>query len=258
MFYMCGRHPATFKLKTGVKKDGTLLAMEMDCTDGTGAYAYSGQSKMNLMTGFFLSMYKCPNKKYIGRTVYTNEPPRSAMRGAGNPQQNWAVETHMDEIANKLDIDPIEFKRKNVLKKGDKFFGQGTDVVCSINTCGTDELFKIGAKKIGWKINKNKHKTLVPWIKRGLGVAYGFHTSGCGSEVPSKFIMDVSGATIKMTEDGKAIILNSVTEMGNGSLTVHSAIVAETLGLSYEDVIVIMGDTNTTPFDTVTHASRAD
>jgi len=256
MFYMCGRHPGTFKIKSGFKKDGTLLAMELDCTDGTGAYAYSGHSKMSLMTGFFMSMYKCPNLKYTGRTVYTNEPPLSAMRGAGNPQQNWAIESHMDEAARQMGIDPIQLRKKNLLKVGDCFFGQGTDVICNINTCETPRLFDEGAKRIEWEKSREKIVKEKPWIKRGLGVSYGFHTSGAGSKVPSKFIMDVSSATVKMTDDGKAIIINAVAEMGSGSFTAHNAIVAEEIGLKYDDIIMNLGDTNTAPFDTVTHASR--
>lgn len=257
MYYMCGRHPGTFKLKSGFKKDGQLVAMELDCTDGTGAYAYSGHSKMSLMTGFFMSMYKCPNLKYTGRTVYTNEPPLSAMRGAGNPQQNWAVETHMDEASRALNIDPIELRKKNILKVGDTFFGQGTDVISEINTCETCRLFDEGSKRIHWEQKDAIHKSETkPWIKKGIGISYGFHTSGAGSKIPSKFIMDVSSATIKLSDDGKAMIMNAVAEMGSGAFTAHIAIAAEEIGLKYEDVKMNLGDTNTSPFDTVTHASR--
>jgi CO/xanthine dehydrogenase Mo-binding subunit len=98
MFLSCGRHPMIMRLKTGVKKDGTITAQHFDVIDETGAYAFSGESKMVLAGGWFLSMYKCPNMKFTGKSVYTNTPPLTAMRGAGNPQVNFAVESQMDMV----------------------------------------------------------------------------------------------------------------------------------------------------------------
>ncbi len=255
MFLTCGRHPMILSLKTGVKKDGALIAQTLDVTDETGAYAYSGESKMVLAGGWFLSMYKCPNMKFTGRTVYTNTPPLTAMRGAANPQVHFAVESQMDIIAEKLGLDPVALRLKNHITVGDTFYGQGPDVVAQVESCGTEELISKGAAKIGWD---RRHETASdkPWIKRGIGVARGFHTSGAGSAKPSKFILDYSGAIVKLNEDGTAVLLNAAADAGGGSITAHAAIVAEELGLNPEDVTVVMGDTNTTLFDVPTHASR--
>ncbi|MCK5554096.1 MAG: molybdopterin-dependent oxidoreductase, partial [Deltaproteobacteria bacterium] len=256
MFVTCGRHPMIMTLKTGVKKDGTLVAQRFDVIDETGAYAFSGESKMVLAGGWFLSMYNCPNMKFTGKTVYTNTPPLTAMRGAGNPQVNFAVESQMDIIADEMGIDPIVLRLKNHIKEGDTFYGQGPDVVCLVESCGTEELIRRGVEKIGWT-RRDDHRTEKPWVKRGIGMARGFHTSGAGSPKPSKFIMDYSGAIVRMNEDGTAVLINAAADAGHGDLSAHAAIVAEELGLNYDDVLVPMGDTNTTLFDVPTHASRA-
>ncbi|UCD89647.1 MAG: xanthine dehydrogenase family protein molybdopterin-binding subunit [Desulfobacterales bacterium] len=255
MFLAYGRHPMVIRLKTGVKKDGTLIAMEVDITDDTGAYAFSGASKMALASGFCLSMYVCPNQRVVGRTVYTNTPPLTAMRGAGNPQAHWAVESQMDIIAERLNIDPIELRLKNHIGIGECFYGQSVDVICDVQSCGTEELIQKGAEAIGWP-SREKNDTEKPWIKRGVGMARGFHTSGAGSPEPSPFIMDYSGAIIKMNEDGTALVMNASADAGGGNRSAYVAMVAEELGLRYEDVILDQGNTNTTLFDVPTHASR--
>lgn len=257
MFLSCGRHPMELKLKTGVNKDGSLTAMYVDVIDDTGGYAFSGGSKMALASGFTLSMYKVPNMRITGRTVYTNTPPLTAMRGAGNPQANWAVESQMDIIAEHFGFDPLEFRIKNHIGLGDTFFGQGIDVVCEIKSCATEELLRDGAKKIGWE-SRNENDTDKPWIKRGIGVARGFHTSGAGSPKPSKFILDYAGAIVKLDEDGTAVISNASADAGGGNRTAYTLMVAEVLGLNAEDVTILDGHTGSTLFDVPTHASRGN
>jgi CO/xanthine dehydrogenase Mo-binding subunit len=256
MFLAYGRHPFVMKLRSGVKRDGTLMAQYVEMLDETGAYAFSGQSKLTLGAGFFMSMYRCPNMKCVGKTVYTNTPPLTAMRGAGNPQVHFAVESQMDIVAEKLGMDPIALRYKNHLREGDTFYGQGPDIVCKVATCGTEELLKRGAERIGWE-NRGKLRAGKPWLKRGFGMARGFHTSGAGSPEPSKFMMDYSGAIVKMNEDGTATLLTACVDVGGGNLSAHVAIVAETLGLTIEDVIISQGDTDSTLYDACTHASRS-
>lgn len=259
MFLTCGRHPMIIKMKAGFTKDGRITAVHTDVTDNTGSYAFSGSSKMALCSGFSLSMYKVANVRMTGRSVYTNTPPLTAMRGAGNPQANWAFETLMDEAAEQLGIDPIELRLKNNLGIGDTFYGQGPAVTATIRSCGTPALLAAGADKVDWAQRDSFNHTPYPdrpWIRRGLGLARGFHTSGCGSEKPNRFIIDFSGAYLKMNEDGKAQLNNAACDMGSGVLTAHAAMIAEAVGLNYGDVIVNAGDTDTAPFDGPTHASR--
>lgn len=260
MFLSCGRHPMLLDLKAGFTKEGKIIALHADVTDDTGSYAFSGSSKMMLAAGFTLSMYKCPNLRMSGRAVYTNTPPLTAMRGAGNPQATWAMESLMDEAAERLGIEPIEFRKMNILSVGDKFYGQGPAVISTIRSNGTLPLLEKGAAAIGWE-KRGRGSGRVPypdkpWIKRGIGLARGFHTSGCGSEKPNKFIIDVSGAIVKMNEDGTATILNSAADCGSGNMSVYCSMVAEIVGLRYEDVHIKAGDTDCTIFDGATHASR--
>lgn len=257
MFLAYGRHPMEIRLKTGVKRNGTFTAIAVDVIDDTGAYAFSGGSKMKLTAGFCLSMYSCPNQRIRGKTVYTNTPSLCAMRGAGNPQAHWAVESQIDIIADELGMDPIELRLKNHIGEGQTFYGQSTDVVCDITSCGTEEVIRRGAEAIGWSTRDN-HDTDDPCIKRGIGMARGFHTSGAGSAKPSKYILDYAGAIIKMNEDGTAVLMNASADAGGGNRSGYAAMVAEELGLKYEDVILPDGDTNTTLFDVPTHASRGN
>jgi CO/xanthine dehydrogenase Mo-binding subunit len=256
-FYSQARHPTTQRLKIGVKQDGTITAMDMWCSENTGAYALIGDSILALIGGFYMSMYRCANIRFDGHTIYTNTPPIYCMRGAGNPQQNWAVEQSMDIIAEQLGMDPLQLRLKNQLRTGDIFYGQGVDIVCLVGSCGTETLYKRGAKLIGW--NNRESSTPYenqPWIKRGIGMAHGFHTSGAASSPPSKAVVDYTGAIVKMNEDGMANLITASADPGSGSLSTQAAIVAEELGLRYEDVIVSEADTDTTPYDCGTHASR--
>ena len=252
-----GRHPAVIRLKTGVKKDGTFAAMDMQFIDSQGAYA-SGSSIVRLACGFFVSMYHCPNLRFDGFSVYTNSRPIGVMRGAGNPQQNFAVESQIDIIAEQLNMDPAELRLKNHLRVGDTFYGQGPDVISEVKSCGVPQLIEEGAKRIGWENRKTSTPYKDgPWIKRGIGMAYGFHTSGGASEKPSSILLDYSGAIVKMNEDGTASLTISCADQGSGNVSSVAAVVAEELGIRYEDVIVIKTDTDTAPFDYGTHASRA-
>ena len=252
-----GRHPAVIRLKTGVKKDGTITAIDMQFIDAHGAYA-SGSSIVRLACGFFLSMYPCPNRRFYGFSVYTNTPPIGVMRGAGNPQQNFAVESQIDIIAEQLGMDPAELRLKNHLREGDTFYGQGPDVMSTVRSCGVPQLINEGAKRIGWENRKdNTPYKDQPWMKRGIGMAYGFHTSGGAAETASSVVLDYSGAIVKMNEDGTASLAIACADYGSGNVSAIAAIVAEELGIHYEDVVVIHADTDITPFEYGTHASRS-
>jgi CO/xanthine dehydrogenase Mo-binding subunit len=259
MFLDGGRHPAVSKLKMGVKRDGTLTAMEYRLIDGPGAYS-SGTATLKLSCGWFLSLYNCPNKRFEGYTVYTNTPPLGSARGAGNPQTSFAVEQQVDILAEKLKMDPLEFRLKNHLGLGGIYYGQGPDIYCTVKSCGTEELIRKGAEQIGWakRMGYSPYPDR-PWIKRGIGMARGNHTSGTSSaesKQKSTFMIDYSGAIIKMNEDGVASVITPSADPGTGALSVDAAIAAEAIGLRYEDVTVPATDTETTLWDHGTMASR--
>jgi CO/xanthine dehydrogenase Mo-binding subunit len=254
-----GRHPSIIRLRTGVNRNGNFTATEMKLIDGVGAYS-SGTSTLKLQCGFFMSMYRCPNKRFEGYAVYTNTPPLGACRGAGNPEVTFAVEQQADIIAERMNMDPLEFRLRNLIGVGDTYYGQGPDIYCTIKTCGTEVLIKKGAMLIGWEKRKDHTPYLDrPWIKRGLGVASGHHTSGTSSaeaRQKSSFMIDYSGAMIKMNEDGTASVITASADAGMGALSVVAAIAAEAIGLRYEDVMISETDSDISLWDQGTMASR--
>ncbi len=252
------RHPATVRLKSAAAADGTLIAHEMEAWVDTGAYACSGEWVTKCMGGWFMSMYRVPNQKFTGHVIYTNTPPAAGFRGFGNPQSNVPIESHMDELADALGIDPIDIRIKNYLREGDAYYAQGPNVIDYIKSCGVEEILTRGAEKIGW----HRRAELAAGqdgqrIRKGIGVARAFHTSGCGQANEVSDILEYTGCIVKLNEDGSASMINALVDMGTGNLMAHSQIVAEELGLRAEDVLVAETDTNTSPFDVVTHASRS-
>ena len=144
----------------------------------------------------------------------------------------------------------MNLRRMNLLQVGDRFFDQGPQVISTIRSSGNDQLLEKGKKLIGWDEKRNNHIPYPdkPWIRRGVGMACGFHTSGCGSEKPNAFIIDHSCATLKMNEDGTAQLMNAAADSGAGTLSAHASLVAEAIGLKYEDVIVNLGDSDSAAF----------
>ena len=131
-----------FKLKLGAKRDGRLTAGELDMVMDIGAHQVQAYPLLGCVVGWWVSLYKLPNKRYRGRAVYTNKVPSCAMRGYGNPQTTWAVESMMDELAEALGIDPLELRIKNYVGKGDIFWGQGPTVKSVIQSCGVEEILR--------------------------------------------------------------------------------------------------------------------
>jgi CO/xanthine dehydrogenase Mo-binding subunit len=250
------RHPARMRLKTGVKRDGTIVAHEMVAHVDTGAYGVSGEWVTKCMGGWFMSMYRAEHQRYTGSVIYTNTPPAAAFRGFGNPQANFAVESQIDIVAEELGLDPLEIRLKNHFREGDLFYGQGPNVQDHIRSCGVEELLTRGAELIGWHRRKELRKQDGP-IRRGIGVARAFHTSGCGSPNEVSDIIEYSGSIVKLNEDGTANLITALVDMGTGNLTGQAQIVAEELGLRAEEVIVSEADTDVAPYDVVTHASRS-
>ena len=250
-----GRRPVKMKLKVGVSGDGIIKAMEMKAILQSGAYDDHIVGAVTCLGGWFFSMYRAKYKFYEGYSVYTNLPVYSAMRGFLNPQQNFAVESLMDEIAEDLGLDPLEFRIKNILREGDIFYGQGTLVITTIRSTGLEYILREGAKKIGWPPKQLRE---VRGSKiRAIGFAWGHHTSGTGGEklqVQDK--IEGTGAIVKVNEDGSVNLVIAMVDHGGGTHEVYRKICAETLGVKLEDVYVTRGTTDIVPFDTGTHACR--
>jgi xanthine dehydrogenase molybdenum-binding subunit len=241
------RHCHFIDLRYGVKKDGTFVAREMKALLNTGAYAAAG-GKVTLTTGHrWIMLYRTPHVRYEGKCVYCNTPVAAAMRGFGTPQQSFATESMIDEIAEKLDIDPVEIRLKNHRRLGE--FDPISKI--TLGSVGIPDCLTRGAEAIAWA-EKRKAVKAHGRYRRGVGVALGTHNTGV-----KPFVNELSSAFVKVNEDGSINLLTGVVDLGQGSDTVLAQIVAEVLGVHVEDVsLVDPGDTESTPYDMGTHSSR--
>jgi xanthine dehydrogenase molybdenum-binding subunit len=243
-----------FKLKLGAFKDGTLAGGELEAYLDIGAHQIQAYPLLGCVVGWWVSLYKLPYKGYVGKAVYTNKVPSCAFRGYGNPQISWVVETMMDELAEKVGVDPLDFRLKNYIGEGDLFWGQGPSVKSIIQSCGVEEILTKGAEMVDW-YNRPKPEGQTGRYRRGWGVGRGYHTSSAGAPVPSA-IVDFGGAMLKMNEDGTFDYVSALMDHGCGTQDAHVKIVAEELDVPVEKVNIIKGDTGTTIYDVCTHASR--
>ncbi|WP_051342614.1 xanthine dehydrogenase family protein molybdopterin-binding subunit [Pseudonocardia spinosispora] len=251
------RHPATVRLRTGARRDGTLVAHEMEAHVDTGAYACSGEWVTKCMGGWFMSMYRVPHQRFTGHVIYTNTPPAAGFRGFGNPQANVPIESHMDILADRLGIDPVEIRLRNYIREGDAYFAQGPNVIDHIKSCGVEEILTSGAHRIGWERRAEFAARTDDRVLKGIGLGRAFHTSGCGQANEVSDILEYAGSTLKVNEDGTVNLTTALVDMGTGNLMGHAQIVAETLGIRAQDVLVNNTDTDSSPYDVVTHASRS-
>ncbi|NLW07052.1 MAG: molybdopterin-dependent oxidoreductase, partial [Clostridia bacterium] len=248
------KFPARIKLKVGVKKDATIVAADMRVLVDIGAHQINAYPLLGCMAGWYASLYKWKDFYYEGRCVYTNKVPACAMQGYGNPQVNFAVESHIDAIAAECGFDPIEFRLKNYVGVGDEFWGQGPTVKSIIKSCGVEEMLREGAKLINWQ-DRRPPAEKTGRYRRGIGVARGFHTSGTGGPKPGE-VIDYSTATVKINEDGTVDVITPVVDHGGGTGEAAVKIAAEVLKVPYEKGELSPADTKTTGYDVCTHATR--
>jgi putative selenate reductase molybdopterin-binding subunit len=259
------RHPMRIKMKTGVKRDGTITANEMYALSDTGAYGChaltvtgnTGHKAMALYVGDG-PYRKSPNIRFYADVVYTNTPPSGAYRGYGVPQGYWPVERHMEKVARRLGLDALDFRLKNTVRAGELHpfstaWSEGREPRPeTINTCGLADCVAQGAAAIGWqeKYGNAAWHTIPgkPHLRRGIGVA----TVMQGTAIP---YLDMGGASIKINDDGSFNLLVGATDLGTGSDTVLAQQAAEVLGAPIEDIIVYSSDTDFTPFDKGAYAS---
>jgi CO/xanthine dehydrogenase Mo-binding subunit/aerobic-type carbon monoxide dehydrogenase small subunit (CoxS/CutS family) len=239
------RHPETIYMRTGVKADGTITARSARVILDNGAYTSYGPGVSLTQSMLGGAVYRIPAYRYDGYTVYTNTPFGGAFRGFGSPQFTFAAECHTDMIAERLGIDPVEFRLKNLSRPGDKAVSGPT-----LTTCGVAECVEQAAEAIGWA---QKHGKGEPG--RGIGIACGVHfTSG---KFHPNVNADFCAAGVKVNEDGSVSLLIGATEMGTGAATTATAqICAEELGVRLEDVDVVTSDSETIPADFGTYGSR--
>lgn len=229
------RHPTIIRCKTGMKKDGTWLAQETELIFDTGAYADIGP-RVCRNAGFSAAgPYQVPNVRIDSYCVYTNHPIGGAFRGFGIPQVSWAIESHLDVMAEKLGLDPVEVRLKNAVEEGSlSVTGQ------VLHSVGLKETLRQAAEKIGWR------KASGPY--RGKGIAC-MHKS---TVTPSS-----SAAFVKLNEDASVTLLCSAVEMGQGSSTILAQIASEELDIPVEKISMVRPDTDVTPYDMASVSSRS-
>ena len=234
------RHPMRIQLKTGMRKDGTILAQKFEVIADGGAYNSTAPLMITLSCYFIMLPYRIENLLFEGSHVYTNKPVGGAMRGHGIPQVRFAVETQLDEAAEKMGIDPLDLRLKNAFHAGEphpaKLF---------VLSCGFSDTLEKAAEQIGWKEKRGK----LPF-GRGVGLAGASFPSGV-----SNMSHISSGAIVKIERDGAITLLTGAADIGQGSDTVISQIAAEELGVPLEDIRITAADTEVTPLDPGTFGS---
>ncbi|HUV15716.1 MAG TPA: molybdopterin cofactor-binding domain-containing protein, partial [Pelolinea sp.] len=247
------RHRQVIRYKLGVKQE-KLIAAELRLIGDTGAYGTHGLT-VNMVGGFKgLTLYNAPNLRFICDVVYTNTPPAGAFRGYGAMQEQFAMEVLMEEFAERLGLDVVEFKRKNWLKLGElmhlaRKLGEGREGYDqAMASTAIEECVQVGLRATDFYAKRKKFESQSGPVKKGIGFSIMIHGSGIAG-------LDMAAATLKMNDDGSFNLLVGATDIGTGSDTILAQIAAEQLGIPVDDIIVYSSDTDFTPFDKGAYAS---
>jgi len=194
--------------------------------------------------GAFLGLYRCPNVAAEADCVYTNVPAAGGVRGYGSHEGTCVLEQLIDKAAEKIGMDPMQLRLKNLKKAGDP-----SSTGLPMEICTLEELIKLGAEKVCWKEKKGKKKEERP---KRYGIGMGIMMDVTGAQ---PFNTQSRNAYIKFNEDGSANLMVSGSDVGQNLIGTMAQIAAEVLGVAYEDIHVVTGDTDSTMFDTGQHAS---
>ena len=244
------RQPVILRLRSGAKRDGTFTFRTCETLHDNGAYTSWGATTPFVMMQTISSLYRVPHCKYHTTAVYTNNPYAGSFRGYGNLQATFAVEQQIDELAEKLGIDPLEIRMRNAQDPGEV-----TPQGMHFRTCGLKECLTTAADASGWR---GKHdeaaaaQRMPGRIKRGVGMASMLHVGGGAKIYPS----DGCGTILKIDDFAHVTLMTGASEIGQGSETVLAQLVCEELGVPLEAVTVVNNDTDITPWDVGVHASR--
>jgi putative selenate reductase molybdopterin-binding subunit len=247
------RHANIVRYKVGVTGD-QVMAASLYLIGDTGAYGAHALT-VNMVGGFKgLTLYNPPSARFVCDVVYTNTPPAGAFRGYGAMQCQYGIEVLMEEIAARLSLNVVEFKRNNWLKVGEtmhlsKALGEGREgTEQSLQSSGLEHCVRIGLEATDFETKRQNHRGQQGRHRRGIGMAIVMHGSGIAD-------LDMAAATLKMNDDGSFNLLIGATDLGTGSDTILAQIAAEVLGIPLDDIIVYSSDTDFTPFDKGAYAS---
>jgi 4-hydroxybenzoyl-CoA reductase subunit alpha len=240
-----GRHPSNLSMRLGMDKNNKFTALDADIKIDGGAYGSFGVVTTYYNGVLLQAPYKIDNFGFRTERVYTNKPQCGAMRGHGAVNSRFAVETLIDDLAHKANIDPCELRLKNFMSPNTLTVGQ-----FRITSNGVKECLKAVMKKSNWKEKYNK----LPF-GRGIGIACGFYISGSAlrihrNEYPQSVVH------MKVDLDGRVLITSGASDIGQGSDTMLAIISAEVLGISFKNIQVLAADTLLTPIDLGSYSSR--
>jgi 4-hydroxybenzoyl-CoA reductase subunit alpha len=241
------KHPMIYKLKSGVKKDGTLMAITGEVIADGGAYCSYGPTVIAAGIMRFMMVYRLKNIRLFGSRVYTNNPISGAIRGFGGVQSGFAIESHMDMLARGIGMDPAEFRLKNATDPNTMTINK---MILSSN--GLKDCIRKAVEISGWKEKYGVKKEVAPGVFRGIGL--GIAADVMGSKMYKSH--ESAGSIIKVEEDGSVYLFTGAADTGQGSDTAMAQIAAHELGVAYERIRVKAADTEITPFDTGSFASR--
>ncbi|WP_097026336.1 xanthine dehydrogenase family protein molybdopterin-binding subunit [Clostridium peptidivorans] len=248
------RHAMKVEVTLGSDKEGNLKAIDMQILSNTGAYGEHALTVFMVAGSKTLPLYnKVLAGRFGGKVVYTNLTPAGAYRGYGAIQGNFALESTVDKMAEILGMDPMEFRKKNMIRQGEgspvfKIMGEGTEGVdMIIENCKLPECIERGLELSNWK-EQYPRKQVTPSKVRGIGCAIAMQGSG----IPA---IDMGSALLKLNDKGFFNLLVGATDLGTGSDTILAQIAAETLGIPTEKIVVYSSDTDLTPYDVGAYAS---
>ncbi len=253
------RHATTTRLRVGVRHDGTITAVHATTIMDTGAYLSSGPGVIRRAGQGALYLYRCANARYDGYLVHTNQPSAGSYRALGAPQGHFALESLMDRVAEEMGIDPLDFRLKNHVgpegQPGERVTPP-TEVVDTqpveggvpFSSNGLRECLEKGASAIGWRERRTTPPDAPAGVRRGMGMSMFVYRGGPGGR---------SIARMSLEPDGSVTLTTGVMDVGEGSLTVLPQVAAEALGVPYDLVSVVSGDTRLTPEAPITAGSTA-
>ncbi len=244
------RHPFTIRMKTGARRDGTLIARETELLLDGGAYGDDSPGVLGYALLMSNGPYNIAHAHAHGQVAYTNKLRFGAFRGFGVPQVTFASEQQLDEVARQLALDPIELRRRNMKRDGDVWFGGQ-----AIHSNGLAECLDIVERESNWKSERaaasrsasaTRQADQAPEFRRGRGIAASAHIGG----------LLASGAIVRLLEDGSVLLNTGAVDIGQGSNTVLTQICAQALQVPIERVAIASPDTDGSPYNWGTTASR--
>ena len=242
--FLCvgNRPPSNMRLKAGIKKDGTLTALDFTCIGTGGAYPAGGTALVDWQVR---DLYKCPNVRTKTTDVYINAGPSRPFRAPGHPQGSWALEQMLDALAEAIGMDPVELRLKNI-----PTYSQAREGNPSYTTTGLKECLEEGAKAFGWEKAKRiaVETKKSGYIRRGVGMASCLWFAGGGGP-PSTVI-------VKIFSDGSVNLNMGASDIGTGTKTVMAMVVSEELGVPIEKIQIENADTGTTQYATPSGGSK--